>query len=70
MKNRQKAVYSGRAMKRFEKLMRWLFPAYYAEIAKCGWCSEVISKCRMVHTPDGWFCTEDHAEEYWWNRQW
>lgn len=52
------------------RLMRWLFPAYYSETAKCKECSSVVSKTRMVHTVDGWFCNEAEAEDAWWKRQW
>jgi hypothetical protein len=52
------------------KILKWLFPAYYAEVAKCRWCGDVVSKCRMVHTGDGWFCDEEEAEKAWlWWRQ-
>ena len=45
--------------------LEWLFPARYAETAKCRECGSVVHKTRMVRDPEwGWFCNDDELDNY------
>jgi hypothetical protein len=49
-------------MKRF---LRWLFPAYYSEVARCVKCGSIVSKTRMVKDGAyGWFCNEEERNNF------
>ena len=48
-------------------LLRWIFPNWYTDTAKCITCGTTVSKIRMVRSGNKWFCSEDEAYEYWIN---
>lgn len=55
---------------KLDRFLRWLWPAYYSETAKCQECDFVLSKTRMIHDDiDGWFCNQACADSYWFRRQ-
>jgi hypothetical protein len=56
-------------MRKLEKIMRWLFPAHYSEVAECAQCGDIVSKTRMVNSPRGWFCNEKEADDFWYRTQ-
>jgi hypothetical protein len=51
------------------RFLRWLLPDRYSEFAQCEWCGVENFKDHMFRSAGGWFCSEQHAAESWWDEQ-
>jgi hypothetical protein len=55
---------------RLMRCLRWLFPYWFSDIAKCAFCGAVGKREFMVHNEYGWFCNQSQSDEFWEHFQW
>jgi hypothetical protein len=55
------------------KLWNWVMHGEYAEpspLARCRVCGEVMLKSQMIREWPDYFCSEEHRQQAWQERQW
>lgn len=56
---------------RFKLFFEWLLPYYFGHCRKCPYCKDLFSRDRGFKADGyGWFCSENHFEEFYRNEQW
>lgn len=59
-------IFGRRPKQIMEQFLLWLFPYYLGPTRRCGLCYEEFHKeLGYYRRGHGWFCTKDHADDFW-----